>query len=346
MDREEFANRLKSITVSEGVAPDILNQSVLPICEALIQMMPQSLFRYRPCDSNDNVAIERQLDAFKNDMIFAVTADKFNDPYDTLVRYDSNAIKEFIKKSISLTSLLQLKSYLEQGYDFPDSTKQMYPAGFIDNLRSQILSRDIGSMGDAIENYKSQLLLSIDFWFPLIAEVSKRFVTVACFCETVKSIPMWSHYASSHIGFALEYDFRPTLSKGIANSGIFPVIYDDERIDASIYMACSFLKLNGISVNSPDAMSHIKCSLYKAKLWEYEKEWRLLNYTPRNVFDNGVSVIQYKPSAIYYGAKMQINIKEKLHDIAKDKGINEYEMYIDNASPKYEMLYRAYSSNK
>lgn len=346
MDRNEFTKRLKSITLSEGVAPEILNQSVLPISEALVQMMPQSLFRYRPCDSNDNVAFERQLDAFKNDKVFAVTADKFNDPYDTLVRYDTNAIKEHIKASISLNSLLQIKSYLKQGNDFPNSTKQMYPAGFIDNLRNQILSHDIVSMGDAIENYKSQLLLSIDFWFPLIADVSKRFVTIACFCETVQSIPMWSHYASSHQGFALEYDFRPTLTKGIENGGVFPVIYDDERIDASIYMACSFLKLNGISVNSPDALSHIKCSLYKAKLWEYEKEWRLLNYTPRNVFDNGVSVIQYKPSAVYYGAKMQSNIKEQLHVIASDKGINEYEMYIDNASPKYEMLFRPFILNQ
>lgn len=346
MDRDEFAKRLESIKVSEGVAPEILNQCVLPISEVLVRMLPQSLFRYRPCDSNDKVAFERQLDAFKNDKVFAVTADKFNDPYDTLARYDTLAIKEFIKASVSLNSLVQLKSYLEQGNDFSDSTKQMYPAGFIDNIRSQILSHDVESMGDAIEKYKKQLLLSIDFWFPLIAEVSKRFVTIACFCETVQSIPMWSHYASSHQGFALEYDFRPTLSKGIANSGLFPVIYDDKRIDASMYMACSFLKLNGISVNNPDALSHLKYSLYKAKLWEYEKEWRLLNYTPRNVFDNGVSMIQYKPSAIYYGAKMQLNIKEQLHAIATDKGINEYEMYIDNASLKYEMLYRAYSSNQ
>lgn len=344
MDRNEFAKRLESIKVSEGVAPEILNQCVLPISEVLVQMLPQSLFRYRPCDSDDKVAFERQLDAFRNDKVFAVTADKFNDPYDTLARYDTDEIKEFIKASVSLKSLVQIKNYLEQGNDFSDSTKQMYPAEFVDNLRSQILSRDIESMGDTIENYKKQLLLSVDFWFPIIAEMSKRFVAIACFCETVQSIPMWSHYASSHQGFALEYDFRPTLSKGMVNSGVFPVIYDDERVDASMYMASSFLKLNGIGVNNPDALSHIKCSLYKAKLWEYEKEWRLLNYTPRNVFDNGVSVIQYKPSAIYYGVKMQSDLKEQLHVIAKDKGINEYQMYIDNASRKYEMLYRPYVS--
>lgn len=342
MDRNEFAKRLRSIIVSEDVAPEVLYQSILPLSEALVQMMPHSLFRYRPCDRNDKTAFERQIDAFKNDKVYAVTADKFNDPYDTLVRYDINAIKESVKVLISVNSLIQLKSYLEQGNDFPDSAKQMYTKGFVDDLRGQILSHDIESMGDDVEKYKSQLLSSIDFWYPLIAQVSKRFVTIACFCETVQSIPMWSHYASSHQGFALEYDFRPTLLKGIENCGIYPVIYDDERIDASAYMAYSFLKLNGINANNPDALSHIKCSLHKAKLWEYEKEWRLLNYAPRNANESGVSMIQYKPSAIYYGADMQSTIKEQLHEIAKDKGIMEYEMFIDDSSPKYEMLYKPY----
>lgn len=344
MDRDEFARRLESITISEGIDPEILNQSVLPISEALVQMMPHSLFRYRPCDSNNEKNLERQINAFKNDKIYAVTADKFNDPYDTLVRYDINAIKKFINASVSMNTILQMKSYLEQGNDFPDSTKRLYPNGFIDNLKSQILSRDIESMEDDIEKYKSQLLTSIDFWFPLIAQVSKRFVTISCFCETVQSIPMWSHYASSHQGFALEYDFRPTLSKGIENCGIYPVIYDDERIDASVYMACSFLKSNGINIYNPDALSHIKCSLHKAKLWEYEKEWRLLNYSPRDVYDNEASVIQFKPSAIYYGTMMQSNIKDQLHQIANNKGIKEYEMYIDVSSPKYEMLFKPYKT--
>ena len=174
MDRNEFAKRLRSIIVSEDVEPEVLYHSILPLSEALVQMMPQSLFRYRPCDRNDKTAFERQIDAFKNDKVYAVTADKFNDPYDTLVRYDINAIKESVKVLISVNSLIQLKSYLEQGNDFPDSAKQMYTKGFVDDLRGQILSHDIESMGDDIEKYKSQLLSSIDFWYPLIAQVSKN----------------------------------------------------------------------------------------------------------------------------------------------------------------------------
>lgn len=49
MNREEFAKRLDGIQIQEGTDPKILYDSVLPISDALTQMMPQSLFRYRLC---------------------------------------------------------------------------------------------------------------------------------------------------------------------------------------------------------------------------------------------------------------------------------------------------------
>lgn len=58
MNREEFAKRLEGIQIQEGTDPKILYDSVLPISDALTQMMPQSLFRYRSCT-------EKQIDAFQ-----------------------------------------------------------------------------------------------------------------------------------------------------------------------------------------------------------------------------------------------------------------------------------------
>ena len=76
------------IEIQEGTNLDVINQKVLPISDALVRLIPQSLYRYRACD-------KRQIDAFEKDRIYAVTADLFNDPYDTLVRYDINSIKEY-----------------------------------------------------------------------------------------------------------------------------------------------------------------------------------------------------------------------------------------------------------
>lgn len=342
MDRSVFAQRLNSIVIPEGISEEERNKSVLPISEALVQMMPNSLFRYRPCDENNPEQLKNNIEAFRDDNIYASTADKFNDPYDTLVRYDINSIKKLVSSLFLPDTLLQIKRYLEQGNNFPDSMKQSNPDVDFDNVKKELLRFDISSNSERIEDYKKRIISSIDFYYPIMAEMNKRFVSIACFSEDIQSIAMWSHYAHSHQGFALEYNFRKTFEKGIANCGIFPVIYDDERYDASLLMAISFLRLMGSHVLNPDAMSHIKCSLHKAKLWEYEKEWRLLDYTFRDPFTASPRVIHYCPTAIYYGAKLPLHIKAQLHEIAQNKKVTEYEMYIDYSSPKYEMNYKLY----
>lgn len=335
MDRNEFAKRLQSFVVPEDISVDELNTKVLPISEALIALMPNSLFRYRTCTN-------LQIEAFENDKIYAVTADLFNDPFDTLVRFDINQIKTAAKTILSSDSISQLKHYLEQGNDFPESIKQILPSENLEYYKEKVLTADIKEMELSIEEYKNQILMLIDFCFPLLTNFSKKFVTIACFCETVRSITMWSHYANNHQGFVLEYNMRPTLFSKHPNYGLYPVIYDEERYDASSYMGWSFLKMIGINSKNPDNFSHVKCAIHKSLQWEYEQEWRLVDYSSRDCSKVNSTEISYKPIAIYYGMRISEDNKNLLHEIACKKGIAEYEMFIDNASSKYEMLFREY----
>jgi len=339
MNRVEFSKRLEGIQIKEGTDPKILYDSVLPISDALTQMMPQSLFRYRSCT-------EKQIDAFQKDIIYAVSADLFNDPYDTLVRYDLDGIKDYVNALLESNTLVQLKKYLEEGNDFANNMKDSFPKGMVKNIKAQILATDFEEKKDFLTAYKTQMLQMIDFLYPLLADVSKRFVSIACFCESVQSITMWSHYADYHKGFALEYEMRPTLTKGIKEGvGLYPVIYDDIRYDASQYMAWAFLKMFGINAPNPDVLSHTKCALHKSRRWEYENEWRLVDYSMRNYLVENVTSINYKPTAIYYGVHIANENKERLHSIAKAKGIAEFDMYIDYTSPKYEMMYKSHKSS-
>lgn len=336
MNRVEFAKRLEGIQIKEGTDPKILYDSVLPICDALTQMMPNSLFRYRSCT-------EKQIDAFQKDIIYAVSADLFNDPYDTLVRYDLDGIKDYVNALLESNTLVQLKKYLEEGNDFANNMKDSFPKGMVENIKAQILATDFEEKKVFLTAYKTQMLQMIDFLYPLLADVSKRFVSIACFCESVQSITMWSHYADYHKGFALEYEMRPTLTKGIKEGvGLYPVIYDDVRYDASQYMAWAFLKMFGINAPNPDVLSHTKCALHKSRQWEYENEWRLVDYSMRNYLVENVTSINYKPTAIYYGVHIANENKERLHSIAKAKGIAEFDMYIDYSSPRYEMMYKSH----
>lgn len=339
MNREEFAKRLEGIQIQEGTSPKVLYDSMLPISDALTKMMPQSLFRYRSCN-------EKQIEAFQKDAIYAVSADLFNDPYDTLVRYDIKSIKNYVDALLETKTLIQLQKFLEQGNDFTDIEKTSFPNGVVEKIKEQILATDFEEKKDSLAAYKRQMMQMIDFLYPLLAEASKRFVSIACFCESVQSITMWSHYADYHKGFALEYEMRSTLIKGFKEGvGLYPVIYDDVRYDASQYMAWAFLKMFGINAPNPDVLSHTKCALHKSRQWEYENEWRLVDYSMRNYLVENITSINYKPTAIYYGVHIANENKERLHKIAKTKGIAEFDMYIEYSSPKYEIMYKSHKSS-
>lgn len=345
MDREEFAKRLHSSVIPEGTSEEEMKKIMFPVSEAIFEMMPNSLFRYRPLN-NDLKNNKRQIDAFKNDAIYAVTADRFNDPYDTLLRYDQKEIIRLVKSIVSYETIEGMKAWFAQGKDFPEEVKQILPGDLIDSLKNALMSIDgISVLKDKIEESRRNLVNLIESYFPILTETTKRYSTMACFSESVNSVLMWSHYANSHQGFALEYNFRPTLEKPIMNVGLYPVIYDDERMDVSLYMAWSFLKMLGIEAHNPDITSFIKIALHKSSIWAYEKEWRMIDCTLRDITDTKPSKILYKPVAIYYGRHISKEHKELLHEIAQAKGIKEYEMYIDYTAPKYEMRAREYRAS-
>lgn len=331
MDRLEFAKRLYNVVLPSGSSPEDMQKKMFPVSEVIFQMMPSSLYRYRSCN-------EMQIEAFRNDTIYAVTADKFNDPYDTLVRYDQEEIKRAVNTIMSCETLEGMKAWFAQGNDLPDEVNRMLPEDMTDFFKKALLTiDDISVLKDHIEENRQQMICRIETYFPILTEMCKRYSAMACFSESVKSVLMWSHYANSHQGFALEYDFRPTMEKPIKNVGLYPVIYDEERMDVSLYMAWSFLWLIGIKANNPDVTAYLKIALHKSSIWAYEQEWRMIDLTPRDVTDTTPSEIHYKPSAIYYGQHISAEHKAELHSIAQEKGIKEYEMYIDYTSSAYEM---------
>ena len=78
---------------------------------------------------------------------------------------------------------------------------------------------------------------------------------------------MWGYYADSQKGFAIEYDFRPTLQTPLPYVLMCPVIYSENRYDATDYMTWAFLKMQQLPVISTDISAHIKVALHKSKNW-------------------------------------------------------------------------------
>jgi len=121
---------------------------------------------------------------------------------------------------------------------------------------------------------------------------------VGCFSETNDGILMWSHYANSHQGVCLEYDFG-TLSNyfyKVNYTSTYPLITYSEFLASGI----------------KNSMNYIYKALYtKCKVWEYEKEWRIILPGYNN------KKLEYSPkalNAIYLGCNISTNQFNKLVD--------------------------------
>ena len=151
MDRLGFGALIDSIIIPEGTPSEEIVKAVLPIREAISEMMPKSLYRFRSCD-------DMHIDAFEKDAIYAVMADSFNDPYDTLLKYDMEGIQQYVERVLSIEGLEQLKAFFAQGNEFADEVKMMLPEKAWTNLKAGLqATEDLTILKDRVETSRQQM---------------------------------------------------------------------------------------------------------------------------------------------------------------------------------------------
>ena len=133
---------------------------------------------------------------------------------------------------------------------------------------------------------------------------------------------MWSHYAESHKGFCIEYDY----SNWKADSKIIlplPVIYSRQRP----------LVFAGVHLENPEeAKVQIASQLMKGLLtkdndWSYENEWRIILHST-----NVPSISMPPISCIYLGASISEDDKTAILNIAKEKNYKVKQMVVDRGT--------------
>lgn len=171
----------------------------------------------------------------------------------------------------------------------------------------------------------------------------KTFVISLSASDITTNFLMWNHYSCNHKGFCIKYDLEEVLTK-IANKGIMlsPVIYHEKpynlTCDLLLYLYKESLRKSNIVqhneiVQSPNIM--FKTVLIKYEQWKYEQEWRLISnkeYADKNEQKFHIP----KPKAIYLGAKIKSENRDKIIKIAKNKKIKVYQMEFSKKD-KYEL---------
>ena len=162
---------------------------------------------------------------------------------------------------------------------------------------------------------------------------------------------MWSHYAKSHTGFVLEYDLRGLNIKcdhcarkedcpDRIITSLYPLLYSKKRYDATSFVDYYLGRSFTLTPTLEDTLFFKKAALYKSPQWAYEKEWRMFMNKVGGAVGLSYLTAEVKPKAIYYGSSISSINKKILSTIAKEKGIKEYQMYVDLQSEEYSMKYR------
>lgn len=152
-----------------------------------------------------------------------------------------------------------------------------------------------------------------------LIEKMNSLINVGCLCTDFKNHLMWSHYADSHHGFCVEYDYS---SFQFAGSPYYPlpVIYSNTRPKVPW---SPFLHRNE-HTEEIATRDLTKVLLTKDDAWEYENEWRILVPTKHNP-----DVCLTPISCIYLGASCSEKDKNRILKIAQKIKVPVKQMVID-----------------
>ena len=290
------------------------------------------LMRYRGCS-------DRNLMALMEGKQYFSSPKSFNDPYDVLVYANRDKINEYIKTMID--------TYMED-----------YVHDKIDEARRDPLGHAPSAIalwyGDKKEVFFKVFLNQVSDCVTEIKEMVREKQKVISFSENIDNILMWSHYAEYHKGFCLIFD-KDELQK--ANDYDFDgkqirkkhrlvkVQYTDKRIDLSLEMA-EYVKTHKMNPFNRDMEPAFNLSqetlrnilVQKAKVWEYEAEWRLI---PRYIdLEKGSNMMYTRidPIAVVCGAECDPQNREKIIDICRKKKIDVYDMGLNSSNPDYSLV--------
>ena len=148
---------------------------------------------------------------------------------------------------------------------------------------------------DSVNSFNEKIFSLIDDQFG-IASLTTRF----------NDALMWSHYASSHTGICIEYDFSDYMNHiNQSQMLLFPVNYSDKRVTIDQTILDKIDLKNIEEEGRKDLLKLFFEGLYtKNSVWRYEDEIRSITLISDKTNNNLRKIITNNISAIYFGNKM------------------------------------------
>lgn len=357
MNKNKYRKLFLETVIKGNASKEETREKMSPIWEATESMLPKKVYRFRTCSS-------KEFDALLESKIYFGRPENFNDPYDCMTYIDALAIEKIHIDSLNIEDVIKYFHNIRNStHQIEKSSPNILPAmkiGYekiksLDDNAFTLFIEQVQNASQQLDNIKARLKEELMDVKNSIIKYAQIKPSVACFSESIKSIPMWGHYAQNHRGFAIEYN-SADLYKFISNctyckgpceywhaTNFLPILYGVKRFDATKYAEEFFqwqitylLTGNENDFVIPDKLFYEKLYTQKHIDWKYEKEWRLI-YRCKKEQPNGNSVT-IEPTAIYLGSKISKadeNIIQKL--IESKPAIRLYKMRVDENDKKYRL---------
>ena len=359
---DEFFELLLHTMISSTADAAQARDKLIKLRDWLLNNVPSKLYRFRSPS-------EHSFDALVSDQIWGSRIDTFNDPFENVPCYDLDVLNEWLKTEFfcPVENVLDLLKLMQQGH-LPEGIQRWMPSGSADKVVGILKGIDLDN--STVKNNFGLLLLALLNLLPdLIPGLPEEFIKsvlwvkqrrhAACFSEEFKTTLMWSHYAKSHEGFCVEYDFKKYMKGCEENCGnilgchnfmlnltLAPVHYSSSRFDATTFLQTIFQQMLGIKLNMelppyhPDVLFMTKALLVKSEDWNYEKEWRLISSPENESKDEPQKSKQLTcipPTAVYIGARASSETEEKLEFICNLKNIPCYKMVQTRTTSEFDL---------
>jgi len=172
---------------------------------------------------------------------------------------------------------------------------------------------------DSVNNYNDKIFSFIDNQFGIVS-----------FTNSYNDALMWSHYASSHTGICIEYDFKDYIDR-IEDSQtlLLPVNYSDKRVTIDQTILDRIDLKNIEEQGRKDLMKLFFEGLYtKNTVWNYENEWRSITLINNKELSASRKIHMNKITAVYFGNKMSDDVKLILtRFMEKDEFLSKIKVY-------------------
>jgi Protein of unknown function (DUF2971) len=275
--------------------------------------LPAKIYKFRTIN-------DYSISNLESDTVWICSADKYNDPYECSTTWSTQSVmQEHVRSSINrILGDIGLENHLTSAeIDF--ARKSGDPMRVVaDRLiaRDQEITRH---KRDEMVNVLMKVThdISLENIYRM-NEFMQRGMKICSFSTRVDSTVMWGHYASSHTGFAMEYDIAGWHHGDIRRNILHPVVYAQTLFDSTKYLLKSVERADFNNLFGAIAAIH------KSPDWSYEKEWRFVLPMGESFSDQNYPIS--KPSAVYMGSRIGDRDKHTILEITKRRRIPIYQM--------------------